>query len=65
VVTRHDCKVVEANRGGSKEQETCPLLFGQISFELFGRFDGVVQDTEALFGHAVTVIADLVGMTPG
>jgi AcrR family transcriptional regulator len=45
--------------------EAWTLLFGQISFELFGRFDGVVQDTEALFDHAVTVMADLVGMTSG
>ena len=39
------------------------LLFGQISFELFGRFEGVIQDTEALFDQAVMVMADLVGMT--
>ncbi len=40
------------------------LLFGQISFELFGRLSGVVHDTDALFDHAVTVMADLLGMTP-
>jgi AcrR family transcriptional regulator len=40
------------------------LLFGQISFELFGRFTGVVHDTDALFDHAVTVTADLLGITP-
>ena len=39
------------------------LLFGQISFELFGRLDGIIQDTGALFDHAVTVMADLLGMT--
>jgi hypothetical protein len=39
------------------------LLFGQISFELFGRFDGVVQDTEVLFDHAVSIMAGLLGMT--
>ena len=41
------------------------LLFGQISFELFGRFDGVVQDTEVLFDHAVSIMAGLLGMTQG
>lgn len=40
------------------------LLFGQISFEVFGRLDDVVQDAEALFDHAVTATADLVGLTP-
>ena len=38
------------------------LLFGQINFELFGRFDGVVADTEVLFDHVMTVMAGLVGM---
>ena len=40
------------------------LLFGQISFELFGRLDGLIHDTDALFDHAVTVMADLLGITP-
>ena len=39
-------------------------LFGQISFELFGRFDGVVDDTDALFDHAVTVMAGQLGLEP-
>jgi AcrR family transcriptional regulator len=39
------------------------LLFGQISFELFGRFEGVVQETEVLFEHSVKVMADLVGLS--
>jgi AcrR family transcriptional regulator len=38
------------------------MLFGQINFELFGRFEGVVQDTEVLFEHAVTVMAGLLGL---
>jgi AcrR family transcriptional regulator len=40
------------------------LLFGQISFEVFGRFDGVVQDAEALFDHTVTIMAELLGLAP-
>jgi hypothetical protein len=39
------------------------LLFGQISFELFGRFEGVVPETEVLFEHTVKVMADLVGLS--
>jgi AcrR family transcriptional regulator len=39
-----------------------PLLFGQINFELFGRFEDLVADTEVLFEHAVTVMADLIGI---
>jgi AcrR family transcriptional regulator len=38
-----------------------PTLFGQINFELFGRFDDVVQDTEVIFEHAVVVMAGLLG----
>ena len=41
-----------------------PQLFGQISFELFGRFDDLVQDTEVLFDLAVAVMAGLVGIHP-
>ncbi len=37
-------------------------LFGQISFELFGRLDDVVGDTEVLFEYSVTVSAGLLGM---
>ena len=40
------------------------LLFGQISFELFGRLDGLIHDTDALFDHTVTVMTDLLGITP-
>ncbi len=39
------------------------LLFGQISFELFGRFEGVVGDTEVLFDHTVGVMASLLGLS--
>lgn len=41
------------------------MLFGQLSFEIFGRLDGVVEHTEALFEHTVTVMAEVVGLTPG
>jgi hypothetical protein len=37
-------------------------LFGQISFEVFGRFEGVVEDPEVLFEHAVTVMGTVVGL---
>jgi Tetracyclin repressor-like, C-terminal domain len=37
-------------------------LFGQISFEVFGRFDGVVEDPEVLFELAVTVTGAMVGL---
>ena len=40
------------------------LLFGQISFELFGRFEGVVADTEVLFDHTMAVMAGLLGLSP-
>ena len=39
------------------------LLFGQINFELFGRFDGVIEDSEVLFDHTVTVMLGLVGLS--
>jgi AcrR family transcriptional regulator len=38
------------------------LLFGQINFELFGRFVGVVEDTDVLFDHTVSVMASLLGL---
>jgi AcrR family transcriptional regulator len=40
------------------------LLFGQINFEVFGRFEGVIEDPEVLFEHAVTVMTTLVGLCP-
>jgi AcrR family transcriptional regulator len=43
---------------------TWAQLFGQINFEVFGRYEGLVQDTEALFEHAVTLIAVLLGFDP-
>jgi len=38
-------------------------LFGFVSFELFGRFRGVVQDPGAVFDQAVTDIGAFVGIT--
>ena len=37
-------------------------LFGQINFELFERFEGVVEDPEVLFEHAVSTMANQLGM---
>ena len=39
-------------------------LFGLISSELFGQFNGVVDDPDALFDAAVTRLAAFVGFTP-
>lgn len=39
------------------------FLFGQISFEVFGRFEGVVTNGEVLFDYAITTMLDMVGMT--
>ena len=39
-------------------------LFGQISFELFGRFAGIVTDPEGLFEHAVVAMAHQLGIRP-
>jgi len=38
------------------------FLFGQISFEVFGRFEGVVTNGEVLFDYAITTMLDMVGM---
>jgi AcrR family transcriptional regulator len=38
-------------------------LFGFISFEIFGRFVGVVDDTDAVFAQAVTDMGAFVGIT--
>lgn len=40
---------------------TWAQLFGQINFEVFGRYKGVVHDTEALFDHALTIMANSLG----
>jgi AcrR family transcriptional regulator len=40
------------------------LLFGQTSFEVFGRLNGVVQDSEALFDFAVATMGDMLGFSP-
>ena len=37
-------------------------LFGQISFELFGQFNNVVDDKGALFDHAAGCLGGLVGL---
>ena len=37
-------------------------LFGLVSFELFGHFVGVVEDSEALFDQAVTDMCAFVGI---
>ena len=39
-------------------------LFGQISFEVFGRFDGIVEHADVLFEHAVTIMAHQLGLGP-
>jgi AcrR family transcriptional regulator len=38
------------------------FLFGQISFEVFGRFEGVVTNGEVLFDYAIITMLDMVGM---
>ena len=38
------------------------FLFGQISFEVFGRFEGVVTNGEVLFDYAITTMLDMVGI---
>lgn len=37
-------------------------LFGTVSFELFGHFDGVLDSREAYFDHEMSAMADLLGM---
>jgi AcrR family transcriptional regulator len=37
-------------------------LFGQISFELFDRFEGIIEKPETLFEHAVTTMAAQLGL---
>jgi AcrR family transcriptional regulator len=38
-------------------------LFGFVSFEVFGRFVGVVEDCDALFEQAVTDVGAFIGFT--
>jgi AcrR family transcriptional regulator len=40
------------------------LLFGFVSFELFGQYHSMVDDTEALFDHAMASTARLFGLWP-
>ncbi|REE98308.1 TetR/AcrR family transcriptional regulator [Thermomonospora umbrina] len=37
-------------------------LFGWVSFELFGQFNNVVEDRDALFGHTVASLGSLIGL---
>lgn len=37
-------------------------LFGLISFELFGRLNGAIEDRDAYFDHQTAVMADLIGL---
>jgi AcrR family transcriptional regulator len=39
-------------------------LFGMVSFEIFGRFEGVVEDVSAIFDQAVITMAAYVGIAP-
>jgi AcrR family transcriptional regulator len=39
-------------------------LFGQINFELFGRFDGLLGDPEVLFEYAVVAMTRQIGLVP-
>ena len=37
-------------------------LFGMISFEVFGRFDTIFDDTDSLFAHQIDLAADTLGL---
>ncbi len=39
-------------------------LFGQINFELFGRFDGLLEEPEVLFEYAVISMTRQIGLAP-
>ncbi len=36
-------------------------VFGTVSFELFGRFNTVIEEREAFFDHQMRLIADVIG----
>jgi AcrR family transcriptional regulator len=40
------------------------LLFGTISFEVFGRYTGMIEDLDALFDHQIDRVAISMGMAP-
>ncbi|MCP5030480.1 MAG: TetR/AcrR family transcriptional regulator [Actinomycetia bacterium] len=40
------------------------LLFGMVSFEVFGRYTNMFDDVDALFTHQVDRVAISMGMTP-
>jgi AcrR family transcriptional regulator len=39
------------------------FLFGQISFELFGRMEGIISNADVLFDFAVTTMLDMLGFS--
>jgi AcrR family transcriptional regulator len=39
------------------------FLYGQISFELFGRMEGIISDPDVLFDFAVTTMLDMLGFS--
>jgi AcrR family transcriptional regulator len=40
------------------------LLFGQISFEVFGRLNDIVANPEVLFEFTITTMAEMIGLAP-
>jgi AcrR family transcriptional regulator len=39
------------------------FLFGQISFELFGRMEGIISNGDVLFDFAITTMLDMLGFS--
>ena len=39
-------------------------LFGAVSFEVFGRLNGMIYDRDAWFDHQVLTMSRLVGLRP-
>lgn len=39
------------------------FLYGQISFELFGRMEGIISDADVLFDFAITTMLDMLGFS--
>lgn len=60
--TQSVCPATMTMTGRAKDAVRWTQLFGQVSFEVFGRFEGVVEDPEVLFEHAVTVMGAVVGL---
>jgi AcrR family transcriptional regulator len=40
-------------------------LFGQLNFEIFGRQQDIVPDSEVLFDFTIATMLDMLGITPG